>query len=280
MNIDLTAPYKKILETIGNKPIAYETTGLPFWDDEHVSKSMLALHLDPDVESASRKHEFMDRSVDWIVSLLGKQEGKILDLGCGPGMYAKRFADKGFSITGIDFSIRSIAYACESFGGEKSEFLYQDYLTFDYDNEFDLAILIYCDFGVLSPENRMSLLNKIYRGQKPGGIFVVDVHTSNQYKDFTDSLTVEYKDGGFWREKPYINIQRKASYPNKTYLDQYTIITAEDCATYNIWNHSFEPKELEEGLLNVGFASVSLFGDVTGAHLTDESPNVCAVSRK
>jgi hypothetical protein len=35
MNIDLTVPYKKIVETIGNKPIAYETTGIPFWDDEY-----------------------------------------------------------------------------------------------------------------------------------------------------------------------------------------------------------------------------------------------------
>jgi len=54
VNIDLTVPYKKIVETIGNKPTAYETTGIPFWDDEYISKSMLALHLNPDVESASR----------------------------------------------------------------------------------------------------------------------------------------------------------------------------------------------------------------------------------
>lgn len=280
MDIDLTIPYKKLVETIGNKPIAYETTGIPFWDDENISKSMLALHLNPDVESASRTHEFMDRSVDWIVSLLGKQDGRILDLGCGPGMYAKRFADKGFSITGIDFSQRSIAYASENYGSEKSEFIYQDYLTIDYDKDFDLTILIYCDFGVLSPENRVALLKKIYRGLKPGGLFVVDVHTSYQYKEFTDSLTVENKNGGFWRADSYINIKRKASYPNQNYLEQYTIITAEDCATYNIWNHGFEPKELEETLLNAGFASVVLYGDVVGANITDESPIVCAVCRK
>ncbi len=280
VNIDLTVPYKKIVETIGNKPTAYETTGSPFWDDEYISKSMLALHLNPDVESASRAHEFMDRSVEWIVSLLGKQDGKILDLGCGPGLYAKRFADKGFSITGIDFSQRSIAYARENYGGEKNEFIYQDYLTIDYDKEYDLAILIYCDLGVLSPENRMALLKKIYRGLKHGGLFVVDVFTSNQYKEFTDSLTVEYENGGFWRADSYINIRRNVSYPNKNYLEQYTIITADDCATYNIWNHAFEPQEFKKALLNAGFASVILYGDVTGANLTDESPIVCAVCRK
>ena len=280
MNIDLTSPYRKIVETIGRKPSAYETTDIPFWDDEHISKSMLALHLDPDVESASRTHEFMDRSVDWIVSLFGKKEGKILDLGCGPGMYAKRFAERGFSITGIDFSRRSIAYASEHFGSDQNKFICENYLTIDYEEEFDLAILIYCDFGVLSPENRIALLKKIYRGLKPGGLFVVDVHTSNIYSDFMDSLTIEYKDGGFWREEPYINIKRKASYPDKNYLEQYTIITAEDCATYNIWNHGFEQLELKETLLNAGFASVVLYGDVAGANLTDECPNVCAVCQK
>ena len=60
MNI---SPYRKIVETIGSKPSAYATTGIPFWDDEHISKSMLALHLDPDVDSASRTHAFMDTSI-------------------------------------------------------------------------------------------------------------------------------------------------------------------------------------------------------------------------
>lgn len=280
MNFDRTAPYKKIVETIGNKPIEYETTGIPFWDDEYISKSMLALHLNPDVESASRTHGFMNQSVDWIVSLLGKHGGKILDLGCGPGLYAKRFADKGFSVTGIDFSKRSIAYANKYFGDEKNEFIYRDYLTIDYDKEYDLAILIYCDFGVLSPENRMALLKKVYHGLKHGGLFVVDALTQNQYKEFTDSLTVEFENGGFWRADPYINIKRNASYPNQNYLEQYTIITAEACATYNIWNHGFELQEFEKNLLDAGFASVILYDDVTGANLTDESSIVCAVCRK
>ena len=279
-DFDLTAPYKKTVEAIGNKPIAYETTGIPFWDDEYISKSMLALHLNPDVESASRTHEFIDRSADWIVSWSGKPGGKILDLGCGPGLYSRRFADKGFNVTGIDFSKRSIAYANEHFGDEKSEFICQDYLTIDYDGEYDLAVIIYCDFGVLSPENRTALLKKIYRGLKPDGLFIVDVLTPIQYRGFTDSLTVEYENGGFWREGSYVNIKRNAAYPNQNYLEQYTIITAEASATYNIWNHGFEPQELKKDLLDAGFASVILYGDAAGADLTDESPTVCAVCRK
>mgnify|MGYP001077502340 CR=1 FL=1 len=280
ISFDQVSPYKKIIEAIGNKPSVYETTGIPFWDDEHISKSMLAAHLDPDVDSASRKHEFMDKSVDWIASLLGKENGKILDLGCGPGLYAKRFADKGFSVTGVDFSKRSIAYARDNFGYERNEFIYQDYLTINYENEYNLAILIYFDFGVLSPENRVVLLKKIYSSLKWGGLFVVDACTPNHYKKFVDSMTLEYQEGGFWRPNPYINIKRTASYPNQNYLEQYTIITAEDVATYNIWNHGFEPEEFKKAMLDAGFSSVNLYEDAKGTELADESPTLCAVCKK
>ncbi len=36
---------------------------------------------------------------------------KLLDLGCGAGIYSELLYDKGFSVTGIDFSKRSIEYA-------------------------------------------------------------------------------------------------------------------------------------------------------------------------
>lgn len=277
---DLAAPYGRILEAVGNKPVAYETTGIPFWDDAHISRQMLEAHLDPDHEGASRTHGFMDRSVAWMISLMNKEEGAVLDLGCGPGLYAKRFADQGHSVTGIDFSKRSIAYATAHFGDERRVFLHQDYLTMDYDEAYDLAILVYCDFGVLSPENQRVLLEKAYRGLKADGLLIVDVFTPQHYKDFTDSLTVEYEDGGFWREGPYLNIMRKAAYPSRTYLERYTIITAGDCATYNIWNRGFEPEELKKNLLDAGFSSVTLHGDVAGMDLTEESPVVCAVCRK
>lgn len=273
-------PYKELIDAIVNPPAAYETSGLPFWDDAHISKSMLAAHLEPDADGASRKHAFMDNSANWIVSLIGKQGGKILDLGCGPGLYAKRFADRGFCVTGVDFSSRSIAYAKEHCEGEGHAFIYRDYLTIDYDSLYDAAVLIYCDFGVQPPENRKALLKKVYRSLKPGGLFIVDAHTARQYEAFADSLSVEYSNSGFWRAEPYLCIRRSAAYPSRNYLEQYTIVTAGGSSTYNIWNHGFEPQEIKDDLLDAGFALVTLYGDAAGAKLTEESLTVCAVCRK
>lgn len=56
---------KDSLEAICGRPKRYEEMEIPFWDDEHISKQMLAAHLAPDFEGASRKLDFIRQSVDW-----------------------------------------------------------------------------------------------------------------------------------------------------------------------------------------------------------------------
>ena len=63
-------------------------TGEPlFWNDPHISKQMLKVHLDPNIDAASRKAKVIDHSVQWMIEMLGLQSGDaVLDLGCGPGL--------------------------------------------------------------------------------------------------------------------------------------------------------------------------------------------------
>ena len=42
---------------------------------------------------------------------LSKPEGTVLDLGCGPGHHSKIFYEKGFNVTGVDFSANMIKIA-------------------------------------------------------------------------------------------------------------------------------------------------------------------------
>lgn len=72
----------------------YEKSKEPFWEDEHISKSMLKAHLDQNTDRASRKLDTIKETVNWIIK---KHENpkRILDLGCGPGLYTKEFFDKG-----------------------------------------------------------------------------------------------------------------------------------------------------------------------------------------
>jgi 2-polyprenyl-3-methyl-5-hydroxy-6-metoxy-1,4-benzoquinol methylase len=111
--------YQDLFNYLKDKPSLYTTSTNKFWDDEHISKGMLEAHLNPDIDPASRNHVFIDRSVEWIGRIAyPRKSPKLLDLGCGPGIYAERFTRRVYQVTGIDFSRRSIRYATDSAKGQ------------------------------------------------------------------------------------------------------------------------------------------------------------------
>lgn len=67
---------RKLIEYIKQKPQIYEASSSAFWDDENISGYMLEAHLDPDAEGATRKHEFIQRSADWIAERCGGGAGR------------------------------------------------------------------------------------------------------------------------------------------------------------------------------------------------------------
>ncbi len=100
------------LLTLQEKPQPFAPGEPLFWDDPYISKQMLAAHLNPANDIASRRPETIDRTLDWLVHSLHISPGaSVLDLGCGPGLYTARLAQRGFVVTGIDYSRNSIEYA-------------------------------------------------------------------------------------------------------------------------------------------------------------------------
>lgn len=276
--------YAQLLKMIEKCPEPYEPGEDLFWDDPHISKGMLDAHLDPALESASRKHEQIDLSAQWIGSLVGgADKGCLLDLGCGPGLYAEAFFDQGFTVCGIDYSKRSIAYAQEhaQAKGLDIAYRYENYLEADFGEGNQVITLIYCDFGVLSPRDREKFLRKAYRALDKDGILVFDGFSSYHFKEVVESQSVTYEESGFWRAHPYACIKRDFCYLDTSdYLEQYLIIEEDECTCYNLWNHAFNSREITELLKTVGFNEISFFGDVTGVDLTDTSDTICVVARK
>lgn len=273
--------YRDLLNIFKKEPDVYETTGIAFWDDEHISKSMLEAHLLPEGEGASRNHKFIEASAAWIASLPAPGSC-LLDLGCGPGLYAEQLSQKGCQVTGVDFSKRSIAYAKKSAAdcGWSIQYEYKNYLEIAFDACFDVVILIYCDFGVLSPENRSKLLKKIFTALKPGGSFIVDTFSEAQFNDFQDETRISYEESGFWRAEPHLCIKRSKVYEDACFLEQYGIVTEEDLQVYHLWNHGFTQKELRGDLEMAGFSTVDFYGDAAGAPVDNNGATICAVARK
>ena len=161
-----TDPFAFLSDVFRRPPVFSEYTADRLWQDEHISQRMLELHLDEHAELASRPHEFIDRSVEWMRSRFQIGTNTVVfDYGCGPGLYTSRFARMGADVTGIDFSQRAIQYASEyaAMHGLDMTYILDDYLRWEAARKADLITLIYCDLCPLSPEQRKVLFDKFRR---------------------------------------------------------------------------------------------------------------------
>ena len=74
------------------------------WNDPDFSRRMLARHLESH-DLASRRAEKRRRIVDELITVAGLAPGdRVLDLGCGPGLYCQEFARRGMQVEGWDYA--------------------------------------------------------------------------------------------------------------------------------------------------------------------------------
>lgn len=248
-----------------------------FWNDPHISQHLLAAHLNPDFEAASRHPDTIDATVDWLLAQLDLDPGAAwLDLGCGPGLYTSRLAARGLRVTGMDFSERSLAYAREYAAAHDLDVAYrfQNYLTLDDAPQYDVVSLIYGDFCPLLPAERATLLARVHRALKPGGRFVLDVSTPTHHaRHGLKAGWSAVAEAGFWRPGPHLVLERGFTYPDDIYLDQF-IVLAPDApqAIYRFWFQDYTPERITAELAAHGFAVRATWGDLTGApYVPDDS---------
>lgn len=247
------------------KPAIYQKGTAVMWTDPYISKQLLDVHLNPDLDLASRKKETIEKTVQWILNTVEKSPLNILELGCGPGLYSQLLAEKGHHVTGVDFSENSITYAKHMAKERTLNIAYrqQDYLELEDQEKYDLVLLIFTDFGVLVPEDRTALLSKIYRALKPGGCFLFDVLNENWPVQKPGDKTWEISEKDFWREKPYIVLSNTFTYPeNKVILSQHCVIDEDECKTYRFWTHFFSHEDLTRILARQDFGQIECYENI------------------
>ena len=135
----------KELKEINSRPAQFQFyTADELWANEHTSKQMLKYHLNEDIDVSSRNKNFIDRSVEWVVSHFKiDDKTEIADFGCGPGLYTMRLADKGAIVTGIDFSENSLKYAKQvaEHKNLKINYVHTNYINYETTHHFDLNVI-------------------------------------------------------------------------------------------------------------------------------------------
>jgi SAM-dependent methyltransferase len=273
------------LQAINARPAVFShMTVAELWTDPHISERMLRYHLDGSVAISSDTTQFIDAATDWMTATFRLGPGmRVLDLGCGPGLYTSRLAGTGADITGVDFSSRSIAYARESAdrAGLRVTYANEDYLAFEAGGRFDLVTMIMRDYCAMAPEQRLAMLGKIRRWIEPAGTFLFDVDAIAALADRTE--VAEYAPapaGGFWSTAPYFEFHNACVYPAEAVaLDKHTIVEAGRTRSIYIWTQFLGPDTLAAELGVAGLRIAELLGDVAGRPYDPDSRRFAVVAR-
>lgn len=276
--------FNELLE-INRRPKPFEYYTAPeLWTDGHTSQKMLEFHLNESIDVSSRNINFINKSSEWIISHFGLDAAsKIIDFGCGPGLYTSRFARKGIHVTGIDFSKRSIEYAKQAALNEKldCDYICCNYLDFKSSNKFNLITMIMCDFCALSPDQRRIMLGKFKNILTPNGSILLDVYSINFYNASKEKSIYEFnQQSNFWSADDYYSFQNTFKYDDeKVILDKYTIIEKSRKRVVCNWLQCFSVDSLKKEFEENGLKIIEIFSDVSGSEYRQDSLEIAVVAR-
>ena len=258
------------------------------WNDPAFSARMLREHLDESHGAASRQAAERAAQLDWLWSQLALAHGsRVLDLTCGPGLYAVPLARRGAHITGVDFGPASIAYARQLAATEGVSdlcaFIEADVRAYEPEPEaYDAALFLYGQLAVFPREEAAALLGKAAAALRPGGRLVVELLDPARV-DKKDSAWWFTDDKGLWGERPFLHLgERRWNAAERTSVERYYILHLESGAMDEIvlCDQTYEIEEIERLMRAAGFATVNSYAGWAGLPLYDAGEWIVYVAER
>ncbi len=122
-----------------------------------------------------RNDEEAQRFLDELLNELNLSEGAhIQDLACGAGRHSIYLNSLGYRVTGLDLSKNSIEEASRS-SNALLDFSVHDMREVYQVKAFDAILNLFTSFGYFEDQDdNRRVINAVYAGLKPGGLFVLD----------------------------------------------------------------------------------------------------------
>jgi len=265
------------------RPRAFDPGDGLFWADPYIAGHVVWAHLDDRSDDASRPLKLIEAEVAWVHSL-APRPGRLLDLGCGVGRHALLFAEKGWSVTGVDVAEASLEFARQEANdaGLDVKFLCGDLRSLSLPPRQDLILLAYGTIGTLSPGQALRLVARCRRALAPGGLLVFDAFRKPWWEaqkkaEEARSWTVVPEEG-FWTGAPHLVLSRTDAYPRlRTFGRTYTVVESNRVRRFPLWYRWFDAEHLSDELL-AGW-KVRYTGGLDGRRLRPGSSWVAAVAR-
>ena len=238
------------------------------WDDPDFSRRMLAEHLSQEHDLASRKSQMIRKQVQWIrKNICNNAPAKLLDIGCGPGLYIEQFAALDYDCCGIDFSPASIEYA-KSHLGDKARLIEGDIRSIDFGGGYELAMMVFGEFNVFSPDECRKILKKTFDALSPGGKLLLEAHTFEAVERIGRAPNSWYKSGpdllGLFSDDPHICLtENRWLDKQQTALQIFHILDATDGSvkSYRSTTKAWTNDQYRQLLTEAGFADITFHSD-------------------
>lgn len=199
----------------------------------------------------------------------------MLDVACGTGRHSSYLASKGYTVTGIDLSIRSINIARKLENDHLSFYQHDMRLPFRV-NYFDFVFNFFTSFGYFDTERENeNALRTMRNALKPGGCLVLDYLNSPYVKsnlvpfevkekgEVVFDIAREVNDGKFQKQ---INILDRSRLYRTTFTENVS---------------AFSLHDFEEMFAHQGLQITDIFGDYHfNSYDEQHSPRLIIVATK
>ena len=257
------------------------------WSNPGFSRRLLREHLAQSHDLASRRSEKIGAHVEWIHrEVLSGSPTKVLDLGCGPGLYASRLARLGHRCVGIDFSPASMEYAKEQAASENLScgYLHADIRFTEYGSGYGLAMLIFGEFNVFKPADAVRIVGKAHAALDEGGVLLLEAHTNEAVREFGLRPASWYSaESGLFSDSPHLCLQENFwDTESETVTRRYFIVDAasEEVSRYAQSLKAYTDEQYRAILENAGFADVRFHASLTGREDPSQSNLLVITARK
>lgn len=214
----------------------------------------------------------------------GKQVKEIADLGCGTGEITTKLAERGYVMTGVDYSSDMLAYA-EHKASERNvsiQWLHQDLKELIGLADLDAAIS-YCDVMnyITEEEDLKQVFRRVADSLKAGGLFIFDVHAIKHVENnYVNQTFADVTD-----DASYIWFCSEGEKPGEMFHElTFFTLDGDRYARFDEYHHqrtysiNFYKKLLEEA----GFENVNIYTDFSlkEQNINEQSERIFFIAEK
>lgn len=258
------------------------------WDDPVFSARMLAEQLDQSHGAGSRRAVEIERQVEALGAWLALGPGaRVLDITCGPGLYAQRLAARGCQVTGIDFSPAAIAFAQAQ---AQAAGMQIDYRLANVESalpalaaeNFDAALFLYGQFSVFPPATGAALLQQTAAALRAGGRLALELLAFDRIDKQPASWWFTGR-GGLWGDFEHLHLgERTWDETHEAILERFYIFNLEtgELQPYGLSDQAYRPEVLRARLQAAGFSRFDSYPAWAGLEIADAAEWEVTIAHK